>query len=48
MTVRRQGNSRDSRSKKEYDRTMYQCEQDDIWINLEEPKNKSLRIAEDY
>lgn len=41
MVVKHRDTSHDARTKKEYDRILYWCEGDDIWIRLETPKNNT-------
>lgn len=38
MIIKTEDTSSNSRNNKQYDRKVYWCEQDDIWINLEIPK----------
>ena len=39
MTIKSEDLSHDSNNNKKYDRKIYWCEDDDIWIRLETPKN---------
>lgn len=38
MIIKGQDESSDSTNNKQYDRVIYWCESDDIWIRLETPK----------
>ena len=38
MIVKRKDISHNPENKKNYDRTVYWCEEDDVWANLEVPK----------
>ena len=38
MVVRVEDSSSDSRNNKQYDRKVYWCEKDDVWIRVEIPK----------
>jgi hypothetical protein len=38
MAVKNHDSSHDSRNGKQYERTLFWCEKDDIWMSLEVPK----------
>lgn len=38
MVIKREDASHDSRNEKEYDRKVYWCEKDDIWVTTETPR----------
>lgn len=38
IAVKNQAISHDSNNRKNYDRIVYWCQQDDIWVNIETPK----------
>ena len=42
MVLKNKGNSFNSqiKPKKKYDRGVYWCEKDDVWVNVEAPVNK--------
>jgi hypothetical protein len=41
MLLKKEDLSSDFRSNKQYDRKVYWCESDDVWVNIEVPKVNS-------